>query len=320
MCTGIRFTDKNGAMYFGRNLDWTQGYGEKVVVTPSAAKVPTAFERPEDPADGHTVMGMGIIVTGIPLYFDCGNDAGLAVAGLNFPQSAHYAASPIDGTTNVAAYEFPYWVARNFSSLNELREALAHTTVVAKPVNEQLPVANLHWLVGDATGSLVVECMADGLHVWEDDVDALTNEPDFGWHRQNLRNYLMMDEGMPAPATWDRAELKPFGSGGGVQGMPGDYGGPARLVRAAYVNAHYPVQDGEKANVTRLFRTLGASAVPVGVAKMANGDYEKTLYTSCFSAASMTYYHATYDDPTIHAYPLSACDLSGTAPFIATAA
>lgn len=37
MCTGIRFTDKNGAMYFGRNLDWTQGYGEKVVVTPSAA-------------------------------------------------------------------------------------------------------------------------------------------------------------------------------------------------------------------------------------------------------------------------------------------
>ena len=102
--------------------------------------------------------------------------------------------------------------------------------------------------------------------------------------------------------------------------MPGDYGGPARLVRAAYVNAHYPVQDGEKANVTRLFRTLGASAVPVGVAKMANGDYEKTLYTSCFSAASMTYYHATYDDPTIHAYPLSACDLSGTAPFIATAA
>ena len=86
MCTGIRFTDKNGAMYFGRNLDWTQGYGEKVVVTPSAAKVPTAFERPKDPADGHTVMGMGIIVAGIPLYFDCGNDAGLAVIVSTFPR------------------------------------------------------------------------------------------------------------------------------------------------------------------------------------------------------------------------------------------
>ena len=320
MCTGIRFTDKTGAMYFGRNLDWTQGYGEKVVVTPPAAEVPIAFERPDDPKQGHTVMGMGIVVAGIPLYFDCGNDAGLAVAGLNFPQSAHYAPDAVDGTTNVAAYEFPFWVARNFASLDELREALKRVTVVAKPVNEQLPVANLHWLIGDATGSIVVECMADGLRVWEDDVDALTNEPDFGWHRQNLRNYLMLSDGMPGESTWDKADLKPFGSGGGVQGLPGDYGGPARFVRAAFVNAHYPVQEGEAANVTRLFRTLGAAAVPEGVAKMGNGAYEKTLYTSCFSAQSMTYYHATYDDPTIHAYPLANCDLSGTAPFIATAA
>ena len=320
MCTGIRFTDKNGAMYFGRNLDWTQGYGEQVVVTPPAVEVPAAFERPRDPVRGHAVMGMGIVVAGIPLYFDCGNDAGLAVAGLNFPQSAHYAPDAVDGTTNVAAYEFPYWVARNFSTLDELRKALPSVTVVAKPVNEQLPVANLHWLVGDATGSLVVECMADGLRVWEDDVDVLTNEPDFGWHRQNLRNYLMLNDGLPASASWDRAELRPFGSGVGVQGLPGDYGGPARFVRAAFVNARYPVQDGEKNNVTRLFRTLGAAAVPDGVARMGDGAYEKTLYTSCFSASTLTYYHATYDDPTIRAYPLSACDLSGTAPFVATAA
>lgn len=320
MCTGIRFNDKNGAMYFGRNLDWTQGYGEQVVVTPPATRVPAAFERPGDLASGHAVMGMGIVVAGIPLYFDCGNDAGLAVAGLNFPQSAHYAPDAVDGTTNVAAYEFPYWVTRNFSTLEELRAALPHVTVVAKPVNEQLPVANLHWLVGDATGSLVVECMADGLRVWEDDVDVLTNEPDFGWHRQNLRNYLMLNDGLPASASWDRAELRPFGSGVGVQGLPGDYGGPARFVRAAFVNAHYPVQDGEKANVTRLFRTLGAAAVPDGVAKMGDGAYEKTLYTSCFSASTLTYYHAAYDDPAIRAYPLSACDLTGTAPFVATAA
>lgn len=319
MCTGIRFTDKTGAMYFGRNLDWTQGYGEKVVVTPPAAEVPPAFERPDDPERGHAVMGMGIVVAGIPLYFDCGNDAGLAVAGLNFPQSARYASGPADGAVNVAAYEFPYWVARNFSTLEELRKALENVTVVAKPVNEQLPVANLHWLIADAAGSAVVECMADGLHVWEDDVDVLTNEPDFGWHRQNLRNYLMLADDMPAPASWDRAELRPFGSGAGVQGLPGDYGGPARFVRAAFVNAHYPVQDGEKANVNRLFRTLGAVAVPEGVAKMGDGAYEKTLYTSCFSAGSLTYYHATYDDPAIRAYPLSACDLSGTAPFVASA-
>ena len=33
MCTGIRFDDDKGNMYFGRNLDWSVGYGQQVVVT-----------------------------------------------------------------------------------------------------------------------------------------------------------------------------------------------------------------------------------------------------------------------------------------------
>ena len=320
MCTGIRFTDTAGNMFFGRNLDWTQGYGERVVATPPSAQVPAAFTRPYDRATGHAVIGVGIVVAGIPLYFDCGNDQGLAVAGLNFPQSARYAAEPAGGTVNVAAYEFPFWVARNFAAVDEVRRALAHVTVVAKPVNEQLPVANLHWIVADKTASIVVECLEDGLRVWENDVDVLTNEPDFGWHRQNVRNYLMLDENEPAHATWGAATLNPFGSGMGMQGVPGDYSGPARFVKVAFVNNHYPQQKGEAANVTRLFRTLGSVAVPEGCARMADGAYEKTLYTSCFSASTLTYYHATYDDPQIRAYPLSSCDLTGTAPVIVAAA
>ena len=34
MCTGVRFADEDGNMYFGRNLDWSFSYGEKIVVTP----------------------------------------------------------------------------------------------------------------------------------------------------------------------------------------------------------------------------------------------------------------------------------------------
>lgn len=36
MCSGIRFTDDKGNMYFARNLDWNCGYGQKVTVTPAA--------------------------------------------------------------------------------------------------------------------------------------------------------------------------------------------------------------------------------------------------------------------------------------------
>ena len=303
MCTAVRFTDDQGNMFFGRNLDWSFDYGQTVLRTPGDAAVPAAFERPDDPARGHDVIGVGITALGVPLYFDCANDAGLAVAGLNFPQSARYAADPVDGSVNVAAYEFPYWVARNFGSVAEARVALAGVTVVAKAVSDKLPVANLHWIVADATGAIVVECMEDGQRVWEDDVDVLTNEPNFGWHRQNLRNYLTLTDADPAPASWGGAELRAFGSGEGLRGVPGDYSGPSRFVKVAFVNAHYPVQTGEKGNVTRLFRTLGSVAVPEGCARMADGSYEKTLYTSGFSAATRSYYYATYDDPQIREFP-----------------
>lgn len=305
MCTAARFTDDQGNMFFGRNLDWSFDYGQGVMRTPGNAAVPAAFERPADPARGHDVIGVGITALGVPLYFDCANDAGLAVAGLNFPQSAHYAAGPVNGTVNVAAYEFPYWVARNFGSVAEARAALADVTVVAKAVSDQLPVANLHWIVADATGAIVVECMEDGMRVWDDDVDVLTNEPSFGWHRQNLRNYLTLTDADPEPASWGRAELRAFGSGEGLRGVPGDYSGPSRFVKVAFANAHYPTKSDEKDNVTRLFRTLGSVAVPEGCARMADGSYEKTLYTSGFSAATRTYYYATYDDPQIREFPLA---------------
>ena len=305
MCTAVRFTDDRGNLFFGRNLDWSRDYGQAVMRTPGSAAVPAAFERPGDPARGHDVIGVGITALGVPLYFDCANDAGLAVAGLNFPRSARYAPGPVDGTVNVAAYEFPYWVARSFASVAEVRAALAGVTVVARPVSEQLPVASLHWIVADASGAIVVECLEGGMRVWDDDADVLTNEPDFGWHRQNLRNYLTLTDDDLDGVTWGRAELSAFGSGLGMRGVPGDYSGPSRFVKVAFVNAHYPARSGERDNVTRLFRTLGSVAVPEGCVRMADGSYERTLYTSGFSAATRTYYYATYDDPQVREFPLA---------------
>ena len=43
MCSGIRFTDDKGNMYFARNLDWNCGYGQKVTVTPRGYERRYAF-------------------------------------------------------------------------------------------------------------------------------------------------------------------------------------------------------------------------------------------------------------------------------------
>ena len=174
MCTGIRFSDGDGNMYLARNLDWSTRYGERVVVTPAGFPLPYSFL--DDAPAAYAVIGMAVVLDNYPLYFDCGNDAGLGVAGLNFPGFAEYSKGPIDGKTNIAAYEFPVWVAANFASVDEVEAALANANIVAKPVSDQLGVSMLHWIVGDGTRSIVIEQMADGLHVMDNPVDTLAND------------------------------------------------------------------------------------------------------------------------------------------------
>ena len=68
MCTGVRFSDEEGNMYFGRNLDWCESYGEGVVITPRGASIPTQFLGSLSPE--HACVGMGIVVGYAPLGDD----------------------------------------------------------------------------------------------------------------------------------------------------------------------------------------------------------------------------------------------------------
>lgn len=310
MCTGVRFSDNAGHMYFGRNLDWSEGYGQKVVITPRGYKYKSAFlgEITSSPA----LIGMGIVAENTPLYFDCANEHGLAIAGLNFPGYAAYADAPIEGKTNVAAYEFPLWVALNFQTVDEAEKALKDVAIINHPINEQYPVSQLHWIIGDAKRSIVVEYTDKGMEIFKNDVDILTNQPGYGWHQENLRNYMNLFPQMPKEVKWDRAIMTAFGSGSLMRGLPGDYYSPSRFVRVAYLNTHYPVQSDEASNVSRLFHTLAGVAMIDGAAAMADGKFEKTVYTGGYSTATQTYYYNTYEDPTIKSTSLKDHNLDST--------
>ena len=310
MCTGIRFDDKNGNMYFGRNLDWSVGYGERVIVTPRGYKYKSAFlgEMGNSPA----LIGMGIIAENTPLYFDCANENGLAIAGLNFPGYTKYETGPIDGKINVAAYEFPLWVALNFKTVDEAEKALRDVAIVAKPINDQYPVSELHWIIGDAKRSIVVEYTEKGMEIFKNDVDVLTNQPGYGWHKENLRNYMNLFPQMPKEVKWQNAKMVPFGSGSLMRGLPGGFYSTDRFIRVAYLNMHYPAQSDEATNVSRLFHTLTGVAMIDGGAQMSDGAYEKTIYTGGYSTLSQTYYYSTYEDPAIKSVAMKDQDLDST--------
>lgn len=310
MCTGVRFSDQYGNMYFGRNLDWSEGYGQKVIITPRGYKYSSAFLG--DVSNHKAIIGMGIIVDNTPLYFDCANEGGLAIAGLNFPGYAAYSPAPIADKTNVAAYEFPLWITRNFTTIEEVKAALRDVTIVARPINDKYPVSELHWIIGDSLGSIVVEYTNQGMQIYDNDIDVLTNQPDYTWHKENLRNYMNLFSKLPENVKWGKSTIMPFGSGSLMRGLPGDYYSPSRFVRAAYFNSHYPVQPDEASNISRLFHTLNGVAMIDGASMMIDGAYEKTIYTGGFSSATQTYYYSTYDNPDIQKVTMTNYELDST--------
>lgn len=297
MCTAIRFSDTNGNLYLARNLDWNRRYGERVVLTPKGYKLSLAFEG-ETPTK-FNVMGMAVAANNYPLYFDCGNDAGLAIAGLNHPGYAAYTQQQIQGKLNLAAYEFPLWVTAFHANVDEVAKALQNANIVAKSFAAGQQVSHLHWIIGDAEKSIVVEQLEDGLRIYENPVDVLSNQPEFPWHLTNLRNYITVDNAFPHNATWRNADLQPFGAGAGGRGIPGDCYSTSRFVRAAFHNATYPEKEKEAESVSRAFHILSNVAMIDGASAMKDGSFERTLYTGCFSAASMSYYYTTYEDPAI---------------------
>ena len=328
MCTSIAFNGASGALYFGRNLDWESGFGEVPVFAPRNWNCTWAFNgdlsRNDTPAATqgsqaasahadapHAVLGIGIAAQNTPLYFDCMNEAGLTMGGLLFAGFAQYESEPVDGKINVASYEFPLWVTRNFSTVDQVLEVLSKVAIIGAPVAGMDPTP-LHWMIADKNRCIVAEYTKHGMQIHNNPVNVLANQPTFDWHLENLRSYYMVSPDVPQAAQWGNTTLDAYGTGAGMRALPGDYYSTSRFVRAAYLNAHYPAVASEQENVTRLFRTLQGVSMIEGASRMKNGNFEKTIYTSGYSTETGSCYYATYSDFALKQCALGDFDAEGT--------
>lgn len=293
MCTAVRFTDKDGNLYFGRNLDWGCGYGQQVIITPRQYQWQSKHLGPQTTKSA--IIGMAVPMNGMAMYFDCANEDGLAIAGLSFAAGFCAYKPAEEGKTNVTSYEMPLWVTTNFTTVDEVEAAVADLLITDDQSAPQFPPTPLHWIVADKDRSIVIEQTAEGLKVHHDGFDVLTNQPTFDWHVNNMRNYIAMTNKWPGEVTFGTEKLTPLGTGASIVGLPGDTSSISRFVRVAYINANYPVQEGDEANMARLFRTLGNVAMVKGMSYMGDGDFEYTLYTGGYDGATKSYFYNTYD-------------------------
>ena len=90
------------------------------------------------------------------------------------------------------------------------------------PFSEQLPAAQLHWIIADRSGCIVVESTEKGLQIHENKAGVLTNNPPFEQQMAMLNNYMGLSPRDPQNTFAEGLELTRYSRGMGAVGLPGD--------------------------------------------------------------------------------------------------
>ena len=303
MCTALSLT--TARHYFGRTLDLEYTLHESVIITPR--RFPLSFRHLPSSPKHPAIIGAGVIQDGYPLYYDACNEAGLAMAGLNFPCCAHY--HPLHNKKdNVAAFEFIPWILSSCHSVSEAKSLLARANICDTAFNASLPSSPLHWMISDASGSIVVEPLKDGLRIFDNPIGVMTNSPSFDYHLTRLRDFVGLSPDAPVNSFAPELDLTPYSRGMGAMGLPGDWSSSSRLIRAAYLRAHSSCADNEASSVAQFFSILSAVSHVRGCVRV-NDQYEITQYASCCSTEKGIYYYTTYENKNLTAVSMHFEDL-----------
>ena len=296
MCTAVTYKTKD--FYFGRTLDYEHSYAEEVTVTPR--NYPLPFREMPTMHSHYAMIGMAHVVEDYPLYYDAVNEKGLAMAGLNFVGHADYK-EPTEGKDNITHFEFIAWVMGQCGSIGEVRTLLEKINLTNRPFSEELPVAQLHWIVADHREAITVESVKEGIRIYNNLPGVLTNNPPFDAQLFGLNNYMHLSAKDPVNTFSSKLHLRHYSRGMGALGLPGDLSSQSRFVRAAFVKLNSVSDAAESDSVNQFFHILGAVEQQRGCCVVGEGAYEKTIFTSCCNTDKGIYYYTTYGNHQITA-------------------
>ncbi len=296
MCTAATYKTKDG--YFGRTLDYEFSYGDEITITPRNYQF--NFRNTESMNTHYAIIGMAYVAGNYPLYYDAINEKGLGIAGLNFVGNAAYN-KPVENKTNIAQFELIPWILGQCSTVKDAKALLDNINIIDTPFNAELPLAQLHWIIADKEEAVTVESMADGLHIYDNPVGILTNNPPFNIQMFSLNNYMNLSPKNPENKFSDKLPLHPYSRGMGAIGLPGDLSSASRFAKAAFTKMNSVSGDSEEESVSQFFHILGSVDQQRGCCEVHDGKYEITIYTSCCNLDKGIYYYTTYNNHQISA-------------------
>ena len=303
MCTAISVGGNRHL--FGRTLDVPVGYGERPIVLPR--RCPLAFLHEGGVKEHPAIIGMGLLSGGFPLLFEAMNEAGLAIAALNFPLSARYGIH-FGAKRRLASFELIPYLLSLCKSAGEAAELLTEVEITAESVSPTLPATPMHWLIADRSEAFVAEPLASGLEICKNPLGVLTNEPPF--EEQSRENAFVLDL---------TAKSRGTSAWSGAYGLRGDFSSSSRFGRALFAKRYGAPQDNanEAQAALAFLRLLDTVSLPRGCVVSRAGELPYTVYASCISSEGFSYYCKRADALVLCRYSCSEARRGGDRPFFA---
>jgi choloylglycine hydrolase len=320
-CTGITLRAEDGAVVFGRTMEWgTFDLKSRLVV------IPRDFEFKSDIGDGKTgvvwktVYGaVGLDALEKDFLVDGMNEKGLAVNVFYHPGFAEYPAAKSERQAKtLETLDVVQYLLTTCQNTAEVRIAIMAVDVVGL-VEPKIGLAPpIHLFVTDRAGkSVVIEFVKGEVQIFDAPLGCITNAPSYDWHITNLRNYLNLSQvALPTKKLQDM-DFAPLGGGSGMIGLPGDYTPPSRFVRAvAFSQTARPTENGTE-TMYELFRILDNFNLPLGSAegegKASLHDMRSsTIWTTGYDTKNLIMQYHTMHNRRVRQVNLKDIDFSKT--------
>lgn len=315
-CTGLQVSTTEGAYVNGRTVEFGMPLALSVLIVPqnyhftgSLPNEKSGIEyRAKYAVVGASVFGEASVVDGI-------NEKGLSAGAFYFPGYASYAkVLPGHEKSALAPTEFINWILTQFANIEEVKHAIGSIMIAATPNEKWGGVPPFHYIIYDKSGrSIVVEPLNGELAIFDNPLGVFTNSPTFDWHLTNLSNYINLSPSNAQLHALGKFQLKQFGQGTGLQGLPGDFTPPSRFVRAAIFSAaSIPAAHLDKA-VSNIFHLLNQFDIPYGAVRESSNHtthIEWTLATTVKDPSRLRYYYKTFEDQTVRMIDMNRYDLT----------
>ena len=299
-CTGITLKSKDGATVAARTIEWAESVMDCMyVIVPKNQELQSLTPTGMDGVKFKSKYGfVGLAVEQKEFMVEGLNEKGLSAGLFYFPNYGKY--QPYDAAQKdkcLADFQVVSYVLSQCESVDEVKEILPKVRVI----NIDPRSSTVHWRFTEASGrQIVLEIVNEVMHFYENPLGVLTNSPGIEWHWANLNNYINLQPGSVPEHAFGPLEMKNFGHGSGMLGLPGDFTPPSRFVRAAFFQLTAPQQTDAEGSIFQAFHNLNNFDIPTGT-EVAWGKASTDLPSATqFTVASdthnrMLYYRTMYN-------------------------